>query len=127
MQRPLQVTFKGLPVIDGVEALCEAEAAKLERYANHVIGCSVVVAAPQHRHVHGNLFEVRVTLSIPGHELVVSRVPPEHTSNERVDLALREAFDTMRRRLEDAVRKQRGDVKRHEPGTRGVEPGAKPR
>jgi len=115
MQKPIHVTFKGLPVIDGVEARCEAEAAKLERYANRVIGCTVVVAAPQHRSVHGSLFEVRVTLSIPGHELVVNRMPPDHISNERVDLAIREAFDTMRRRLEDAVQRQRGDVKHHEP------------
>ncbi len=126
MQKPIQVSFRGLPVVAGVEAQCEAEVKKLEHFAPRLIGCSVVIAAPQHRHKHGDRFEVRLLVSIPGHELVVNRVPPEHVANEHLDLALREAFDTMRRRLEDEVRKQRGDVKTHEPSRRGgleTEPG----
>jgi cold shock CspA family protein len=51
---------------------------------------------------------VRIDLTVPGHELVVDRV-----ENEDVHVALRDAFDDMKRRLEDVVRQRRGDEKQH--------------
>jgi hypothetical protein len=46
-------------------------------------------------------FEVRIDLRIPGHELVVN-----HKDDEDVYVALREAFASMVRRLEDTARRQ---------------------
>ena len=51
---------------------------------------------------------------MPGKELVASRTPPEHHADEEIDVAIREAFDRMRRQLQDHVRKMRGQVKLHE-------------
>jgi cold shock CspA family protein len=53
-----------------------------------------------------NVYVLDVTL--PGHELTVNRV--EH---EDVYVALREAFDDMRRQVEDTVRLLRGQEKQH--------------
>jgi hypothetical protein len=68
---------------------------------------------------------IRVELSLPGEDMVVSHEPSpdatarsaSHKSNE-VDsrhkdayVAIHEAFDVARRRLEDVARRQRGDVK----------------
>jgi cold shock CspA family protein len=113
MQVPVQVSFRGIPVSDDIEAACLREAEKLERYAQRITSCRVVVSAPHHHHVSGNLYEIKIDVTIPGIEIVVSRIPPEHKKNEKIALALREAFDTARRRLEDAVRKQSGAVKAH--------------
>jgi hypothetical protein len=51
---------------------------------------------------------VRVHVTLPGHELTVDRV-----QHEDAYVALRDAFDGMRRRIEDQVRVTRGDVKQH--------------
>jgi len=119
VQLPVQVSFRGLPVSDEIEAACVREAEKLERYAKRISACRVVISAPHKHRTRGNLFEVRIDLTIPGHEIVVNRVPPDHASDEKLELALREAFDTVRRRVEDAVRKQSGAVKAHEPTAHG--------
>jgi cold shock CspA family protein len=48
-------------------------------------------------------------MTVPGTELVV-----EHELSEDLEVAIRDAFDAARRKLEDFARKQRGDVKQHE-------------
>jgi cold shock CspA family protein len=108
------VTFKDMPVSDAIEAACLREAAKLERYAGDITSCRVVVARPHHRHRRGNLYEVRVDITLPGGEVVVNREPAEHHADESELVAIREAFDTARRRLEDFVRRRSGRVKVHE-------------
>jgi cold shock CspA family protein len=78
------------------------------------MSCRVVVEA-QHQHHHkGNLYHVRVDITVPGHELVVSRDPKDHQAHQDVYVAIRDAFDAARRQLEDYARKLRGDVKEHE-------------
>jgi cold shock CspA family protein/ribosome-associated translation inhibitor RaiA len=119
MQIQPQVTFRGLPVSDEIEKACWAEAEKLERYYDRITSCRIVVAEPHRRHKKGNLYAIRIDLTVPGGELVVNREPPEHRADEDVKLALREAFDTARRRLQDFARRQSGSVKEHEPVPEG--------
>jgi len=99
---------------DEIEAACWKEAEKLERYAERITSCRIVVSAPHHHHVTGNLYEIKIDITLPGIEVVATRTPPAHAKSEKIELAVREAFDTARRRLEDAVRKQSGAVKAHE-------------
>jgi hypothetical protein len=47
-------------------------------------------------------FAVRIDLTLPGKTLTISRM-----HDEDVHLALRSAFDGMRRQIEDAVRRDR--------------------
>jgi ribosome-associated translation inhibitor RaiA len=107
METPVQVTFRDLPVDAEIERFCWNEAVKLERYHDRITGCHVVIAQPHRRHRRGNLYHVRVEVVLPGGEVVVNRVPSEHKTDEKVELALREAFDKARRQLEDRVRRQR--------------------
>ena len=55
----------------------------------------------------GKQFSVHIGVRVPGGEIAVTR---EH--DEDVHVALRDAFDAARRRLEDYVREKRGDVKK---------------
>lgn len=114
MNLPVQVTFRHVPVSDAIEAECWWEAEKLERYFDRIIACRVVIDEPHRRHRQGNLHQVRIDLTLPGAELVVTREPPAHHECETFEVAIREAFDSMRRRLEDHVRIQRGDTKKHD-------------
>ena len=86
----------------------------LENYCNEIIGCSVIVEAPHKHHHKGNLFRLRIDVTVPGKEIVVKRSPDEHHAHEDPYVALRDAFDAVRRQLEDYVRKRRGKVKSHE-------------
>ena len=63
----------------------------------------------------GGVYHVRVDLTVPGREIVVSRDPAENHAHEDVYVAIRDAFDATRRQLEDHVREIRADVKHHEP------------
>lgn len=118
MQIPVQVSFRDMPVSDEIEATCWQEAEKLERYFDRIIGCRIVVSQPHQQHRKGNLFTIKIDLTVPGGEIVVNREPPRHHAREDIQVALREAFDAARRKLEDFVRKQDGRVKtRHAPDT----------
>ncbi|MHC4427377.1 MAG: HPF/RaiA family ribosome-associated protein [Planctomycetota bacterium] len=110
----IQVTFRDMRVSDAVEARCWKEAEGLERYFDRIVSCHVTIAESHRRRRQGNLFDVRINLSVPGRELVVNRQAAEHQVDEDIDIALREAFDRMRRQLQDHVRKIRGQVKKHE-------------
>ncbi|MFQ5668751.1 MAG: HPF/RaiA family ribosome-associated protein [Candidatus Binatia bacterium] len=111
MQLPVQITFRDMPPSAAVEAKIRERAAKLDRYYDRVMSCRVVVEAPHGHHHHGKLYHVRIDLTVPGGELPVSREPAAHHAHEDVYVAIRDAFDAARRRLEDYGRRQRGEVK----------------
>jgi cold shock CspA family protein len=82
--------------------------------------CHVVVEAPHRRHRTGRRYHVRVRLTVPGEELVVSRDPGRDEPHEDVYVAIRDSFHAARRRLEDYVRRNlRRDVKARAPSLRG--------
>ncbi len=114
MQLPLQVTFRNMEPSEAVERAVREKAAKLERFYERIMGCRVVLEAVTRRHHQGNLYRVRIDLTVPGRELVVSREPGKDHAHEDVYVAIRDAFDAMRRQLEDYARKRRGEVKHHE-------------
>lgn len=114
MQTPLQIAFRNLERSEAIAAKIEERAAKLESYYDPIIGCRVTVEAQHKHHRRGNQFHVRVDVTVPGGELVASREPDEHHSYSDVYVAIRDAFDAMRRQLEDHARKQRRQVKAHE-------------
>lgn len=118
MQIPMQVTFRGMDPSPAVEERVREEIAKLEQYSDRITGCHVVVEKSQHRHHQGNLFHVRVDLTLPGTEVVVKRDPAEHQAHEDVYVSVRDAFDAARRQIMDHVRRLR-DQSRHEAPHRG--------
>lgn len=109
MQLPLQIFFHGMERSVAVEAAAQQKARHLERFSGDIMVCRVVVDLMQKHQHQGRPFGVRIDLTLPGRELVVNRV--EH---EDVYVALRDAFDDMKRQLEAAMQKRRGDVKHHE-------------
>jgi ribosomal subunit interface protein len=114
MQLPLQITFRDMAPSDAIEANIRQKARRLDRFSRHIMSCRVVVEAP-HRHSHqGKLYHVRISITLPGGEVVVSREPAEHHAHEDVYVAIRDAFDAAVRQIEDYVRLQRGKTKRHE-------------
>jgi cold shock CspA family protein len=119
MQTDPQVSFDDLPVDEAVRDAALGHVADLERLAPRITGCHVVIAQPHRRHREGRPYSVRIDLVVPGAEIVVNREHHLDHAHEDVFVALRDAFLAARRRLEDHVRRLRGDEKRHEPRARG--------
>jgi len=108
MKQPLEIRFIGLEPSPAVESAAREKAGKLDRYCPDIMSCRVTIEE-QHKHRRqGRPFAVRIDVTVPHHELSVDR---EH--DEDVYVALRDAFDDMRRRLEDSVRQVRGLEKVH--------------
>ena len=118
MRLPLQITFRNLPRSEAVERAIRERAERLDHYCRQIMGCRVVVET-RHRQHQGNLYHLRIDLTLPGREIVVGREPAMHRAYEDVYVAIRDGFDAARRRLEDYARRHGGRVKSHEPAPRG--------
>ena len=114
MQLNPEITFRGFPHSDALEADIREKVDKLDRFFEHIMSCRVVVESGHKHHHKGNIYHVRVALTVPGRELVVSRDPKQHQAHQDPFVAVRDAFDAARRQLEDYARQLRGDVKSHE-------------
>jgi ribosome-associated translation inhibitor RaiA/cold shock CspA family protein len=113
MQLPLQITFRHMESSPALEERIRERAEELERFFGRVMSCHVVVECRHPRRHQGNLFQVRIDLRVPGHEIVVGRDPGADHAHEDPYVALRDAFEAARRRIEDYAREDRGDVKLH--------------
>ena len=108
MELALQISLHGIKPSDALHNAIREKAEKLNRYYSHIMSCRVVLELAGRRKRQGKQFTVRIDLKVPGGEVVVT-----HEHDEDVQIALRDAFDAAKRRLEDFGRKQRGDVKAH--------------
>lgn len=116
----------------GVTERIQEEAAKLDEFFPRITSCRVVVEAPHRHHKWGELFHVRIDIGVPGTELVVSHEPSvravlkhedeavavrkhieRHPEHRDVFVAIRDAFASARRQLQDYAKRLRGEVKTH--------------
>ena len=96
MKQPLEITFRDVPHSDALEADIRDKAGKLDQFYDRIMACRVMVEAPHSHHHKGNLYHVRIDLTVPDGELVVSRAPKEHHAHEDPYVAVRDAFDAIR-------------------------------
>jgi ribosome-associated translation inhibitor RaiA/cold shock CspA family protein len=109
MQRPLKITARDYILSEAFDREIREKANALDSYFNRITGCDVTVEGPVEHHRKGGPFEVHIRLTVPGQELLANR-----QTEEGLAAAIREAFDAIRRQLEDYVREHRGDVKAYE-------------
>ena len=119
MKLPLQVTFRNMDSSAAAEANIREKAMKLDQFCDQIMSCRVIVESLHKHHHQGNLFHVRIDITVPDAELVVSRNPAEHHAHEDVYVAIRDAFDAARRQLQDYNAKRQLHVKHHEPESHG--------
>jgi len=101
MKLPVNIQFHGLEPSDAMESSAREHARELDSLAPDIMACRVSIDLA-HKHKHqGRQFGVRIDLTLPGHELVVN-----HVQHEDAHIALRDAFEKMKRQLEDVVRKR---------------------
>lgn len=117
MDIPLQITWRDIDKSAAIEADILEKAAKLERYYDHIVSCRVLVEASHRHHHKGNLYRIRIEIEVPQGEIVATRDPGEHHAHEDIYVAIRDAFDAVRRQLQDYGKKRRGKVKHHQSPT----------
>jgi len=109
VQGPVQITVRHMAHSPALDASIREHAAKLDEFYQGIMACHVVVEEQGLHRQQGRSFNVRISLHVPGHELIVNR---DH--DEDVYVALRDAFASLTRRLEDIARRQHGQVKKHD-------------
>ena len=117
MLLPVEVKFRHMRSSDTIEAAVREHAAKLDRFHPHITSCRVMIEAIHPGHPKSAVFHVRIDVTVPGRELVARSEPPPQHFHEDVFIAVRDAFDEIRRELQDDARRRRGYVKTHAPGT----------
>jgi ribosomal subunit interface protein len=111
MKQPADIRFLGIAPSPALHALIIEQCGKLEVFSADITSCRVFVElADKHQH-RGRKFDVRIDLTLPGHELTVNRA-----RSEDVYGALNDAFHAMARQIEDTVRRDR----RHRGGSTPV-------
>jgi len=129
MQLTPIITFRGTDRSEVLEAEIRARIEKLETYYRPIMGCRVLVEFVQRHHETGNRYHVRIDVTVPGDEIIVTHESSLHATAQDIDVpratkrdeldperkhavvAVREAFDIARRQLQDYGRRQRGTVK----------------
>lgn len=133
MKWSLQITYRNVRPTATIEEWIRGEAEKLDNFYNHIVACRVAVEVPHRHHRSGGSFHIRIDVRVPGGEIVVNREPslvadirhlgkPASSKQMEIDgaqrnlrLAIKSAFRTAERRLQNYARCQRGEVKLHAP------------
>jgi hypothetical protein len=136
MPIPLRTTFRRVRGTEALESQIRKRVDKLEAYSSSILGARVLVELAERHHRDGNHVHARINLALRGETLVIDqRVSTRPTARARADqkvrkqheiardhrragVAIREAFEAARRRLQDFERRRRGDVKVHVSGRR---------
>jgi ribosome-associated translation inhibitor RaiA len=107
MQDHLQITFRGMSPSPAIELLVRERAERLGRLDSRIHRCHVVVDQPHRHQQKGSTFCVRLDITTPQDEIVVTREPDARCSHEPLQNAIRGAFDAAARRLETRAERRR--------------------
>ncbi len=114
MQNQVQISFHGLDHSDAVENNVRERVAKLDRLFDRITACRVVIESEHQAHSQLNPthkpFHVSVKLSVPGDQLFVKN-DKKVEDHDDVNIAVRDVFTTMERRLKDYVRRRWYDAR----------------
>lgn len=107
------VQFRGIETSPALEAVIREHAERLGKFNADVRTVRVVVARDSARHQHGAPYEISISLRAGRREINVGVEGSQDPRHADAYVAVTDAFDAARRRLEDFSRRRRGDVKRH--------------
>lgn len=107
MQKPLQITLRGMDNSEALEQRIREKAAALERLGERMTSCHVTVEAPHHRHRQGNAFAVRIEVHVPDKQFVFGSKGNHQAAHEDVYVAVRDAFAAATRSLSSYFNERR--------------------
>jgi ribosomal subunit interface protein len=108
MQRPVNITYRGVEKSEEIDQFVLEKAVRLEKFCDHINRCDVAIEQPNHAHHKGNQFRVRIDVTVPpGHELVADEKQDDNGTHDALTKVIHDAFKTMERQLRHLVQKQR--------------------
>lgn len=114
MHLPVQINFHNIPQSEALEARIREKVQKLSRITDSITACRVTVDAPHKHHHKGSTYQVKIDLTLPGNEIVVSRDPGLNHAHENAYVAVRDAFNALSRQLANYVRQRQGKSRQHQ-------------
>jgi hypothetical protein len=113
MSFPLQITFRHMPPSRIFENRIRELARRLEKFSSRIASCHVLIEQPHQSVSQGGLFDVHVTLAVPGKVIAVSRSHSGDPKHSDPYVALRDAFTAAKRQVQECERMARGEMKTH--------------
>lgn len=111
MQVPVQITIRDdLPHTPAIDEHIHEKAENLQHYCKSLISCHVVLELANKNQNNGNLYNTRLTATVPKKELVST-----HNENENMYASIKAGFEDLVRQLEEYNNQMHGQVKNHKP------------
>ena len=112
MQVPLQIKFRHMERSATIEDRVRETCHKLQRFAEHVIRCRVIIDAPHKQQVKTGLYQATIEITLLDEQTGGSCHTEQQHAHQNVDVAIREVFDAAQHQLENYVRQQRAYMKK---------------
>ena len=109
---PVAIVFRNMDPSPTVQGAALKYAAKMGRKFGRIVSCRVTVEAPHHAHRKVKLFSVSVDLKLPGRDVAAKRASAPRRTYEDVNAALRDAFATATRQMQEHVERIHGEALR---------------
>lgn len=106
MTASLDIHFHGIEKSDALEAKVREKFSKLQKRVDRISSCRVVLEAPNRNNAKAKLFQVKIEIAVPGQKpIIVNHEREGGSPQDDLGLALREAFETATRRVDDLATK----------------------
>ncbi len=115
MSFALNIAFRNMDASASAETLVRQRAEELQHLSDRVSACRVVLDCAHRQNQLSRLYRVHIDLTVPGGPIVVNRdVGHDHTHDD-LQVAIRDSFDTARRKLQEHARKHDDTARRRAP------------
>jgi len=95
-----RITYRGIDRSEALSALIRSKATRLASLYDKIDRFTVLIEEPHRHHLQGRHFHVRVTVHVPGDEIVAGRDTPRG-ENEDAFFAVTHTFEAARRQLQE--------------------------
>ncbi len=110
---PYNIVGRELTVSNAMWNAIHDHIESLEKYFDRIIRVEVAVSAPHRHSQKGKIYHIRVHVSLPGDDVIVSREAEQDGAHEDFYVALRDTFRAVTRKVQDHARKMQGFTKFH--------------
>ena len=108
MQKQPKIIFRNVDQSDAIEAQIRQRIDDLGKRYDRMIGCEVIIEAPQRRKSSGRLFKVHLSVQVPGQNVEVTRQINRGDAANDINFAVNTAFSTAGRQLTQRKRQLAG-------------------
>jgi hypothetical protein len=111
MPAPMEIIFEGVKHSGAIEGYIRNEMENLRDVDAQVTSSTIVVTQPRAKHFSGDPYRLRVRLTVEGSPAIhVNHDPGAGRRHDAMQIAVRDTFRIIRRRLESGLRGREEDM-----------------